>query len=351
MSRTLTRRMALGGMAILAARSAEPPALRLPRKLRLAMLGFEGHQGLILNELPRLPDIELVAIYDSNPAQLAGNGRRPALAGARRYDDFRRLLDKEKVDIAGVCGPTSEHTPAILACAERGVNVVSEKPLALTLPELESVRRAVAQHKIALTMLLPMRFDGVYRAMRDVVASGAIGEPAQVDAQKSYKLGERPDWMRSKADFGGTIPYIGIHMVDLIRFTSGRELTRSVSMSSRVGFPDMRDMQNTTGTLFHMDNGGVAVMHLDYLRPAQAEGHGDDRLRVAGTKGVIEYREHSGLTLVTANAAEHSVTPGPNASLFLDFLDAAYNGKRPALPLSDIYRANEIVLQAQNSIV
>ena len=168
-----------------------------------------------------------------------------------------------QIDIAGVCGPTSEHAPAILACAERKIHVASEKPLALDIADLEKIKKAVARKGIRLTMFLPMRFYGVYRAMRDIVRSGAIGEPAQIDAQKSYKLGERAEWMRHRSEFGGTIPYIGIHMVDLIRFTSGRELVNSVSMSAQVGRPDMGEMENTTGTVFKMDNGGVAVMHLD----------------------------------------------------------------------------------------
>lgn len=353
-TRARVSRRALLGASVAAAAMAQPAApapLRLHRKLRIAMLGFDGHPGLILSELPRLPDVEAVAIYDGNAAQLAKFARRPELAGARRYNNYVELLDKERPDIAGVCGPTSEHTPAILACADRKINVVSEKPLALDMAEFEQVRRAVASSRIALDMLLPMRYYAVYRAMRDIVASGAIGEPAQIDAQKSYQLGERPDWMRHKKTFGATIPYIGIHMVDLIRFTSGRDLIKSVSMASRVGFPEMLDMQNTTGTLFHMDNGGVAVMHLDYLRPGKAKGHGDDRLRIAGTKGVVEYGEHRGLTLVTEAAAEHEVTNLPPAgSLFLDFLDATYNGRPSGLPLADIYRANEIVFQAEEAM-
>jgi len=352
--KTVTRRNLLAASSITVAAFSQPALapFRLPRKLRIAMLGFDGHSSLILGELPRLPDVEVVAIYDANTRQLAAEARKPQLAKARQYSNYVELLEKERPDIAGICGPTSEHAPAILACAERRIHVASEKPVALSIPDLDRIKRAVAASGISLTMFLPMRFDGVFRAMRDIVHRGAIGEPAQIDAQKSYKLGERPDWMRERSEFGGTIPYIGIHMVDLIRFTSGRELGKSVSMQARVGFPEMRDMENTTGTLFRMDNGGVAVMHLDYLRPEKGEGHGDDRLRIAGTKGVMEYSEHRGLSLVTDSAVEHEIANVPaNGSLFLDFLDSVYNGKAPGLPLKDIYRANEIVLQAQAAAV
>ncbi len=156
--------------------------------------------------------------------------------------------------------------------------------------------------------------------------------------------------MRHHASFGGTIPYIGVHMVDLMRFTSGRELVETVAFQSRVGYPELRDMENTTATLFRLDNGGTAALRMDYLRPETAPTHGDDRLRLAGTKGVVEYQEASGLTLITATAPPRRITDLPPArSLFLDFLESVYHGKPAGLSLEDIYRVNRIVLVARAS--
>ena len=330
--------------------AAAPVPLRLPRKVRLGVLGLEGHIGEILDPLPLLPDVELVAIADPDTNLLASVARRPAAARARQYADYRKLLEREPLDMAGICGTNGERAGAILACAARKIHVVAEKPLAIERVELEGVKRAVAESGIRLTMLLPMRFEPPYAAMRQMVAVGRIGEVAQIVAQKSYKLGERPEWMRHRASFGGTIPYIGIHMVDLMRFIGGRDLVEAVSYEARVGFPEMGDLENTTATLFRLDNGGTAALHMDYLRPEAAPTHGDDRLRLAGTRGVLEFQENTGLSLVTANdppRAIHDLPPGRR--LFPDFLDSVYNGMPAGLGLPDIYRANEIVLAAQES--
>jgi predicted dehydrogenase len=315
----------------------------LPRKIRLAMIGLEGHPGTVLDALPALPDVELAAFYDPDP-------KRGRNLKARRYDNWRELLTQEHLDVVGVAGSHPERTPAILAAAERKLHIASEKPLAFSREDLNRVKVAVASNQVGLTMFLPMRFYGSYSEMHRMIAEGAIGEVAQIDAQKSYKLGERAEWMRHRDTFGGTIPYIGVHMVDLMRFTTGRELTQAFSMQNRIGHPDMQDMENTTATVFRLDNGGVSVLHMDYLRPETAPTHGDDRLRVAGTKGVIEFQETGGLTLVTDREKLHTVTPLPeNRNLFVDFLDAVYNGKPAGLPLEDIYRVNEIVLGARES--
>ena len=328
--------------AMLAA--AAPVPLRLPRKVRLAMLGLEGHIGEILDPLPLLPDVELVAVADRDPKRLA------SAAHAHQYADYRELLERESLDVAGICLTNGERAAAILACAARKIHVVAEKPLAIERAELERVKRAVAASGIRLTMLLSMRFEPPYAAMRQMVAAGRIGEVAQMAAQKSYKLGERPEWMRHRSTFGGTIPYIGIHMVDLMRFIGGRDLVEAVSFEARVGFPEMGDLENTTATLFRLDNGGTASLHMDYLRPEAAPTHGDDRLRLAGTRGVLEFQESTGLTLVTTDDPPRTIHDFPPARrLFPDFLDSVYNGMPAGLGLPDIYRANEIVLAAQES--
>ena len=91
-------------------------------------------------------------------------------------------------------------------------------------------------------------------------------------------------------------------------------------------------------------------MHLDYLRPATASSHGDDRLRLAGTEGVLEYREADGLTLVTNRRKSRSINGLPgNRSLVLNFIENLYGSEPLSLTLDDIFRANEIVLTARDA--
>lgn len=350
MYKSITRRNWMAGamLAPQAAASAAEP-LRLPQKVRLALIGMEGHTGEILGNLKDLPDVELVALCDTDARAMAAVARRYA-PGARQYTDYRRLLDREKLEMAGVCGPNGSRAEIVLACAARKIHVVAEKPLAIERTALNQIRKAVIENGIRLTMLLPMRFYPSYLAMKQIVVSGQIGEVAQIGAQKSYKLGERPEWMKHHGSFGGTIPYIGVHMVDLMRFTSGRELVETVAFQSRVGFPELQEMENTTSTLFRLDNGGTGALRMDYLRPQTAPTHGDDRLRLAGTRGVLEYQEATGLTLITEKEKPQVVTDLPAARrLFPDFLEAVYHAKPAGLELADIYRVNEIVLAARES--
>jgi predicted dehydrogenase len=347
--RKLSRRAWVMGAA-LAPQAAARQIVRLPKKVRLALIGLAGHIGEILDPMDRLPDLELVAIQDPDPQRVAQVAEGKHGAGTRKYRDWRELLNSESLDVVGVCGTNGERAEIILECANRKIHVVAEKPLAITVVDLERVRQAVAQSGIHLTMLIEMRFEGRYRVMKQIVEAGEIGEVAQIAAQKSYKLGERAQWMRDRATFGGTIPFIGVHMVDLMRFTSSRELVEAVSFEGRVGHPELRDMENTTATIFRLDNSGTAALHMDYLRPDAAPSGGDDRLRLAGTRGVLEYQEATGVTLITREQKPRQITTlPPDGSLFLDFLESVYHGAPAGLSLTDIYRVNQIVLAARES--
>ena len=318
-------------------------AIRLPRKIRAGIIGLDGHVSEITAPLPDLPDVELVSYASAQPVK---NG---PLAKAKHYSSHLDMLDHEKLDVVGVTTDDGARAAAILDCVNRKINVVAEKPLGRTRAEYDSVKKAVLASKIHLGMMLPLRFAPHFLALRQIVQSGEIGEVAQIQGQKSYKAGASSGWKNHQESYSGTIPWVGIHMLDLMLYTSGRSFTECASFQSRVGWPEIGVRENTAAVLFRMDNGGAATLTMDYLRPDAAESHDDDRLRLAGTKGVAEYQRSTGVTVITGSSKIRQVPLPPAGSLFKDYLDAAYNGKPTILPLAEIWRANEIAFTARDA--
>lgn len=344
-----TRRQVIAGSAMAMAAKAE---IRLPRKVRLGLLDLEGHVGDVLRPLPQLPDVEVVAIAHPNPAVAQRTVKaNPRLTEARYFNDWRRMLDEARLDMVSVCTANGPRSEAILACLDRKLHVMAEKPLALTRPDLDRIRVAANKAGVKVGTILPMRFSPVYLALRKIVMSGEIGQAINITSQKSYKAGNRPEWMKRMATYGGTIPWIGIHMIDLMRFTSRREMMDAYSYRAQVEPPaGIGEMENTTGSIFRLDNGGVAMLHMDYCRPESATTHGDDRLRLAGTKGVAEYMAATGVTLMVEGKKPEVIRELPEEKqVFIDFVEHVYNGKPTELPFDDIYRANLITIAAQEA--
>ena len=330
-------------------RAATQDKVQIPA-VRVALIGLEGHTAEIFDVARKLPQVRITAVADPHLQQLSRGKQNPPLAAAGTFTDYRKMLDSGQFEVVAVCGSNAGRAGIVLECAVRKIAVVAEKPLAVTLAELGAARKVIEAARVPFSMLLPMRFEPQFRRMRSVVESGQIGEVIAVAAQKSYKLGQRPDWMKSRRSFGGTIPYIGIHMVDLMRWVGGRDFVSAAAFQSNVGAPQAGEMENNVAMIFTLDNRGTGSLRMDYLRPAAAPTHGDDRLRIAGTKGVVEYQQSTGVTLVTERSAPASLTdlPAPRA-LFLDFLESMYGGKKHVISPDEIFRVNEIVLKARDA--
>ncbi len=342
----LSRRTVLAGLAPAALAAVEP--VKLPRKVRVAVWGLDGHPGEYTKPLARYPDVEIVGVQDQNLAA----AEKYAKGKAKVYTDPRKMLDEQKPDVVGVSNNDGERAAAILECVQRKMHVIAEKPVAMTHADLGRIRKAVAAQNVELGMLLPMRWERPYQALKKIVEQGEIGEVIQISSQKSYVLGERPEWMRNRKTYGSTILWIGIHMFDLMRYTSGREMKSVCGFQGIAGDLRQGDMENTTTSSFRLDNGGTATLHMDYCRPAAAGSHGDDRLRLAGTKGIAEYMAATGVTLLAPGRKSEKVTElPPEGSIFAEFLDHVYLGKPTSLSHDEIYRICEITIAAHEAAI
>jgi predicted dehydrogenase len=253
------------------------------------------------------------------------------------------------MDVCCVAGESGGRVEQLLALMERGVHIVSEKPLVTTLADLERVRAAFAKSKSQLTMLLELRHQPKNVRVREIIQRGDIGEVCQVTTQKSYKWGERAEWFKSRALLGGTIPYIGIHSLDTIRWVTGLDFIHLAAIQSKSGRPEMGETECHASVLGELSNGASVTARIDYLRPAKAATHSDDRLRVAGTKGVVEVNEgDETISLITGDKTER-IPFGETGNLFVEFVKFLRGGAVPRITADDCFRSTEIVLRAREA--
>lgn len=319
--------------------------------LNIGFVGLNGHYGAVLGGIPDIQGVRLAAVATNDKGAL-DRARGFAVADSETgfYLDYREMLDKEKLDIVTVCLSDGERTQVLLDCAQAGANIISEKPLAMNFQELSAIRKAISDNGIQLSMLLTMRFEGAYLAVKEIVDSGKIGEIIQMASQKSYKLGERPEWMKSRNSFSGIIPFIGIHSIDLLRWASGHEFVEVSAFQSNVAHPEIGNMEDNATVALQMDNGGTAAVRLDYLRPPSAPTHGDATLRLAGSRGIVEVTNDSrDVTLITTDRGPEPVTIPPSKSFLGDFLDGLEGKHEHMVPMEDAFRITEICLKAREA--
>ncbi|MDD4270880.1 MAG: Gfo/Idh/MocA family oxidoreductase [Pirellulaceae bacterium] len=323
------------------------------RRVRVGLIGTDGHTGVILGAIPRVAGVELAAFAKSLPDDdAAGMRRNKAFSEKTRiYDEFEPMLEEEELDVVAVCLPYYRNAEASLAAARKGIHIVSEKPVATTLESLAALKKAVAKSGVRLTSLMNMRCFPPYRAARQAVEDGLVGEPILLTSQKSYKFGGgRPWFYKDLETYGGTIPWAGIHSIDYMRWTSGRKYVRVSAWHGNKAHPDYPGFQDHAGLLFTLDNGGTAMSNLDYLRPETAPTHGDDRLRIAGSEGVVEViGSEERAVVVSAGAGPRDLELPEPVDFFTDFLAELAGEGEHLISQADAFRLTEICLKARQA--
>lgn len=320
--------------------------------LRIALIGGAGHVNYVTEGVKALPGAVICAVAPGSADDDAGRLQRLAGGGpdTRIYADYRDLLAAERPDLVAVSPAYHRHAEITGAALRAGAAVYCEKPLALTLETLAQVRQAWEQSGRPLGIMLNYRYLPAFLTARRLVAAGAIGEPTVGYAQKSYKRGVRPDFYRRRETFGGITPWVGIHAIDFLRWVSGREYRSVMAQHVKLHCPDYPGMEDAATCLYELDNGGSAVMSFDFLRPAGAPTHGDDRLRLLGERGALEIRGEANLELITASGPGVVPLDSPEHGPFADFARTLLDPTHVcAIPATEAFRVSEIAIRTRDA--
>ncbi|HEX8473056.1 MAG TPA: Gfo/Idh/MocA family oxidoreductase [Pyrinomonadaceae bacterium] len=189
-----------------------------------------------LPALRGIPEAEVSALSDVDVATLESVGERFAVA--RRYSDYREMIESGGVDAVAVCVPPKFHTEIALAALGAGKHLFVEKPLALSLDECRLLReRAAVDGKLKVLVGFNMRWHRLVREAREIIRRGELGEIKLV--RTVFTSGIRrnpayPEWRRRRESGGGAQFELGVHHFDLLRFLLASE-AREVSASSASG--------------------------------------------------------------------------------------------------------------------
>ena len=285
--------------------------------MKIAVIGNQGHLNYLFEDLPKLPECEVVAACSAGgmtPAWTLSAMQEQNRIAPQLFDDYRTMLDKVKVDIAVIGGPFEERCAMCKYCIERNIAVFTEKPCAITLDELAELESAVKQYNGVLYGMMGIRFEAPFYTAFKLINSGVLGAIKLIYTRKSYKIGKRPEYFFERSTYGGTIPWVGIHAVDWIACCKAGEFA-SVRAIQHYGEKSRGTLETAAHALFTLDSGAIASADIDYMRPAGAATHGDDRLRAVGEKGVIEVAQGK-VELITENGTVAPELETPDLGCF-----------------------------------
>lgn len=283
--------------------------------MKICIIGSAGHWAYALPQLKHHTVIGIAPGFAGEDmsavaASLAAEAIHTPVAA-----DYRALLENG-ADIAIVNTRFDRNASITVECLQRDIFVFSEKPLALDEASLARIEAAQKTSRAFVCAMFGIRFEPWFLCIQEAVKN--IGQITMINAQKSYKLGVRPDFYKKRATFGGLIPWVAIHAIDWIYSVSGPVFQSVSAVSTKTCNGEYDELETAALCIFQLENGAVASVNADYFRPLSAPTHDDDRLRIAGSEGVVEYREGKVL-LIDKNGRQELPLP-KEQNIFEQFL-------------------------------
>lgn len=252
--------------------------------IRLAVVGV-GRIGLTHAEslAKRVKGAQLVAVTTARPERAAA--ARERCGDVAVYPDLEALLGAQRLDAVVLATSTSAHADNVVRCAQAGLDIMCEKPLALNLPDCDRAIAAVEQAGVKLMMGHVRRFDAGHVEAGRFIAAGAIGRPLVFRSISGDTDPPPPSFADLKVS-GGLLLDAMYHDLYLSRWLMADEIERAYAEGGALVDPAIGavgDVDNSVVTL-RFEGGAMGSL---YTSRTCRYGH-DLRIEVIGDEGAVQ---------------------------------------------------------------
>jgi len=246
----------------------------------------------------RLPNVEVVAICDIKRERAESVAAQAGIPHV--YADYKRMLSQENLDVVSICTPNAFHAEMSIAALDAGVNVLCEKPMALTYADAQAMIAAARKARKQLTIAFTNRPRPEMQMLRRYSESGKFGEIYYTKANYWRRSGipGYGSWFTNRdLAGGGAMMDIGVHYLDLALWIMGHPKPVAVTAASYAKFgprgiglggwgrdilppPQRCDVDDLVTTNVRFENGASLILEASWAAYMKAS----ERLQVLGTE-------------------------------------------------------------------
>lgn len=237
----------------------------MAEKIRLGVIGI-GNMGSAHAKnvaAGKCPDFVLTAVADIKPDRLAWAAAELP-ASVKRYDSAEALLERGEVDACMICVPHYDHPKYAIACMQRGIHVMVEKPAGVYTKQVREMNEEAKRHPdVVFGMMFNQRTNCIYRKVRELVQSGAYGGIRRTNwiitnwyrPQAYYDSG---DWRATWAGEGGGVLLNQCpHQLDLWQWITG--MPASIQAQCSIGKWHNIEVEDDVTIYAEYPNGATGV--------------------------------------------------------------------------------------------
>ena len=185
--------------------------------LKIGIIGTGGIANMHIGTYLEQPDVEIVAGADIVPGKAADAFERFDIENARTYTDHKEMLANEELDAVSICTYNSTHAECCVSALEKGLHVLMEKPMSVTLEEAVAIRKAEKASGKILSIGFQPRFDINMQEIKRIIDSGALGKVYYIQTGGGRRRGIPGSTFIEERYAGiGALGDIGCYSLDMV---------------------------------------------------------------------------------------------------------------------------------------
>ena len=299
------------------------PASAAPVKLAIAGVAH-GHIGRIVRLIKASSEVELVGVFDKDPALHALMAQRYDLPRTLFFNDLDVMLEQAKPQAVAAFGTTADHPAVVEAAARRGIHVMMEKPLAVSIADGERIRQAAAKGKVHVIVNYETTWYPSHTALWSLVkqrgAAGEIRKMVAMDGHEGPKeIGVGPeclDWLTDPVRNGaGALFDFGCYGANLMTWLMDNQRPLTVTAVTQRIKPDIYPRVDDEATILVEYPKAQGIIQASWNWP-----FGRKDLEVYGASGYAIATGGNSLRVRLPKQAERSETPEPRTATETDEL-------------------------------
>ena len=172
--------------------------------------------------------LEIIAICDVLPEKMEILLDKHCLAedaSIAQYTDYIQMLDEVKPQLAAIATESGSHAEIALACIDRGINIIIEKPMAMNMKDAEEIIRRADEKGVKVSACHQNRFTTAVQELRKALDAGRFGRLSHgsihVRLNRDRNYYEQAKWRGTWEDDGGCLMNQCIHGIDLLCWMLG----------------------------------------------------------------------------------------------------------------------------------
>jgi Predicted dehydrogenases and related proteins len=252
------------------------------KKIKVAIIGTGSISNLHMIGYKDLDYVEVVAACDINRERVENFAQKYDIPNV--FTDYNEMLKMKDIDAVSVTTWNNVHAPAAIAALKAGKNVLCEKPLALNAAQAEEMVAAAKESGKLLMVGFCRRFGENARALKNFIESGELGKIYYAKTGCLRRWGNPGGWFSDKKrSGGGPVIDLGVHVIDLVRYLSGKPRVTSVTASTfnyvgmkpevkgilkynSADYSEYNDVEDCATALIKFDNGMTLFFETSWVQ-------------------------------------------------------------------------------------